>query len=179
MAKKYILVVGCYRSGTTALFNLVRLVLKHTGKDYDGYFWGGKTMSNKEYQLVKTHTYSKAFAKKAYKIFIAYRKLSEIKKSMSALKNVGDRYANAANLEYLETAQGFAKQWLAEADYIQHFDTLVNMPLLIIGDIYEELNIKYDTKQAMKILKEFRSLKAPKKGHNEETLLTETHKKYQ
>lgn len=178
---KRILIVGCYRSGTTALFNIVRLILKHTDKKYSAYFWEGNIMSNKEYQLIKTHAYNPILAKKAYKIFIAYRELSEIKKSMIALKKftIQDGYKNAANLEYLKTVQQFAKLWMIKADYIQSFDILIDNPIKIIEDLFGKLQIPYNKEQAEKILNEFKGLKAPKRGHDKETLLGETHKKFQ
>lgn len=178
---KNILIVGCYRSGTTALFNIARLVLKHTGQDFSSYFWEGNIISGKEYQLIKTHAYNTTLAKNAYKIFIAHRELSEVKKSMIALQKftIQAGYTNAANLEYLDTMQNFAKLWMDQADYVQHFDTLINNPIEIVESLLKELQIPYIDKQVSMILNEFKGLKAPKQGHDNVTLLGETHKKFQ
>ncbi len=180
--KRYIIIAGCYRSGTTALFNLVRLILKHTKQDYDAYFWEGKTISEKQYHLIKMHTYSIQMSKIAFRVYVAHRKLLEIKKSMNALKKsimpIGEAYANASNTKNLKFAYGDAQLWIAKADYIQNFQTLVKDPIMIVISILNDLEIRFTPIVLEAILKEFSELKAPKKGHDKETLLTETHKKF-
>ncbi len=181
--KRYIIIAGCYRSGTTALFNLVRLIMKHTKQNYNAYFWEGVTQGDNEYHIVKTHTYSPTFGNNAHKIYVAHRKLLEVKKSMNALKKsimpIGEAYANASNTKNLKFAYGDAQLWIAKADYIQNFQTLIKDPIMIVISILNDLELRFTPIILESILKEFGELKAPKKGHDKETLLTETHKKFQ
>lgn len=181
--KRYIVIAGCYRSGTTALFNIVRLIMKHTKQDYNAYFWEGKTIGINQYHIVKTHTYSPTFGKTAYRIFAAHRKLLEVKKSMNALKKsitpIHNDYANASNTDNLKFAYGDAQLWITKADYIQNFKTLVKDPVMIIIAILNDLEISYTPEVLQAIFNEFNNLKAPRQGHDKESLLTETHKKFQ
>lgn len=180
--KRYIIIAGCYRSGTTALFNIVRLILKHTNQDYDAYFWEGKTISEKEYHLIKMHTYSPTMSKMAFRIYVAHRKLLEVKKSMNALKKsiipIHGDYTNASNTQNLKFAYGDSQLWIAKADYIQNYTHLLNDVVMIFIAILNDLQIFYKGEELEAMIKEFGELKAPKKGHDKETLMTETHKKF-
>lgn len=179
--KRYIIIAGCYRSGTTALFNIVRLLMKHTKQDYGAYFWEGKTMGNSQYHIIKTHTYSPTFGKTAYRIYVAHRKLMEVRKSMNALKKVviHTDYANASNTQNLKFAYGDAQLWASKADYIQNFSTLIKDPVMIMISILNDLEIPYTPGILQATIKEFGELRAPKAGHDKESLLTETHRKFQ
>lgn len=176
---KYIIVAGSYRSGTTALFNIIRLILKHSNVKYDAYFWNGHTKSNKEYQLIKTHTFSEGLCDKAYKIFVAHRKFDDVYNSMLSLSKmkIDNKFINAANVEDIEEAWMHSKRWINKADYIQNFINLTNDVTYLIQSIAAVMGIT--NFQLKEIVREFTSLKAPVKGLDEVTLLTETHRKQQ
>jgi len=176
---KHIIIAGCYRSGTTALFNIVRLILKYSDVEYDAYFWNGKTESNKEYQLIKTHTFNEGLADKAYKVFVAHRKYDDVYSSMLALSKtkVDNKFSNAGNIDNLDYAWSHAERWVKSADYIQNFIDLNSDIRILIHTISNILNMPNNLSE--KLILEFKGLRAPEKGLDEITLLTETHKKQQ
>ncbi len=181
--KRYIVITGCYRSGTVALFNIVRLIMKHTSQEYDAYLWEGRTISQKEYQIIKTHNYNPKISKMAYRIFVAHRKLKMIKKSMNTLKKgivpVNNDFKNVMDTKNLKFAYGDSQMWLTKADYIQNFGHLTSDIAIIFIGILNNLGIFYKAEELESMIKEFSELKAPRTGHDKETLLTETHKKFQ
>jgi len=180
--QKYIIVAGCYRSGTTALFNIVRLILKYSKVEYDSYFWNGKTESSKEYQLIKTHTFSEGLTAKAYKIFVAHRKFEGVHNSILNLSKckVDDQFANAANVDNINYAWLDSERWIRNADYIQNFTDLTDHTTALVFHICSILNISDLSEDDMlSVILEFNALKAPTKGFDKTTLLTEVHKKQQ
>lgn len=173
---KFIIVAGCYRSGTTALFNIVRLVLKHSGKKYEAYFWDGQSKGTDGYELVKTHTWNQGLAEKAEFVFNTYRGATSTINSMKSLRKrgVSSEFANAADYKNHGNAMAHADLWHQYSHYTSFYSILRLSPLKIINDIANKIGVHV---QMHDVFKEFQSLKAPTKGFDPVTLLTETHYK--
>lgn len=190
-----ILIAGCWRSGTTALYNLVRLICEADG-DTLACFSDRLTDESAEYKhvVVKAHKYSadlaewaddvpgvsywmphsmKKYFKRRKLIFVTYREAREISASMRRFKAAGGK-GNAADKNNLSRGLQYS------AMYQEHCIMLVSFSYfgveqsekMLIDRIRQILGISCDVGA---VWKRFRELQPPEKGSDPVTLLHSNH----
>ena len=155
-----IVIAGQKRSGSTAQYNMVRLVL---GAAYgDVYLWGSQMPNKKGVHLVKRHGFDKKLFDSAKYVFTTTRPQNEVEQSMKAI------LGHVENIDYHSLIQ-----W-REKSVNQEYNDILNNPLKCIEEIIQTLNVEVD---ANEILKKFNDIKPPKHGQDIITLLYHNHRR--
>lgn len=153
-----VLIAGIKRSGSTAQYNMVRLVLQ---KKYDVSIFGSDYDLG-EITLIKKHDYDHWLYENATYIFTTDRADEDIIKS---LKKFSGR--NRYGLDNMRKHLNAYKKRSIHFEY----DDIVNNPKWCIETIANELNINVDVEE---IYKEFKSIK-PGNEYNPITMLFPNH----
>lgn len=173
-----VLVAGCWRSGTTALYNLVRLILESDGQTLscfeDDYF----KYSDLEFthELLKAHKFKSNEVKHGISlvdwpdyIITIFREPGETLDSMRRFyreeseKEIQERLARG--LSYWGKYQFYA-------DYQANYDQLFRSTEKLAREIASVLGIEIDEKA---IVRAFRQIEPPKEGYDKITLLHANH----
>ena len=116
--RKLILIAGMKRSGSTWMYNAVRLMLKDAGKDVYGSWIDDYDESNTaEFHVVKTHKWDKDLAEKADIVFTSRRDLIEV---IDSMKRFGIWKGNDDFVEMLIDYQ----LWYRCADYSMEYESI-------------------------------------------------------
>lgn len=173
-----VLIAGCWRSGTTAVYNLVRLILESDGKTlscFEDEYINRKQEKNR-HELLKAHKY-RADEKKhgislidwADYIITIFRDPVEVMESMRVFfteeteEQIQSRLLRG--LSYWGKYQYYA-------DYQINYDQLARCPEKLVREISVMLRINVDEKA---IIREFDKIKPPKSGQDKKTLLYANH----
>lgn len=172
-----VLVAGCWRSGTTALYNLVRLILESDGTTLacfeDDYFkHTGLTFTH---ELLKAHKFKANEEKHGISlidwpdyIITIFREPDETLDSMRRFYPENDEET------WERLARGFVYwgKYQYYADYQAHYDQLFRSTEKLAREIAAVLGIEVDEKE---IVRAFRQIKPPKEGYDNVTLLHANH----
>lgn len=143
---------GMWRSGSTAQYNMIRLVLEHSGIDA---------------KVVKWHVGHKALYKRADVVFTTERHIGEV---MESLKRFGRLNGAKRNPNYIMKC---FRYWRAHPRNVhQDFTRIVNDPRGCIKQIAEAIGVEVDLD---KVYNEFINIKPPKDKWDTTTLLFPNH----
>lgn len=174
-----IIVAGIYRSGSTWLFNAVRLLMLSEGHTVNSKFFAYPLEDNfdKDCNIIKVHYYYPELFQKADIVITSYRNYKDIIKSMKAQneKGLDPQFANAGNWQDLDEFIGWLLRWNMKSRYMMEFDDLINNKRKVVEDLHIALKL---TKASVEdVLEQLQNMKPPKVGLDKETLLTSTHYK--
>lgn len=176
-----IIVAGIYRSGSTWLFNAVRLMAeKRFQTSSSGFIWWDLDPS--DCSVIKTHAFysDKELQFRPTFVVTSSRRKSEIIKSMKKQrrKGVDPRFINAGNFEEINVFFDWLNSWRRHDSHVYEMD-YDDLERGYIQKILKELNkaLSFGLSETQLILVELEliELKAPAEGFDPVTLLTPTH----
>jgi len=174
-----VVVAGIYRSGSTWMFNAVRLLLESEGYEVNGFFRGEgdwtEDWETDKANVLKVHAFYPYLVKEAEYVITTYRPYEDIVESMKKQREIGvkPQFENAGAHEDIAEFLSWLAQWNVVSDYCMEFDDLIKRPLKVL----RKLKIALELKKANvnKVAEQLRELKPPKEGGDELTMLTNTH----
>lgn len=167
----HILVCGPYRSGSTALFNLVRTICEQAGRTYGTFEdqYRPDIAEQYEYVVIKAHKYKDELIHLADVVFTIFREPDEIVESM-------DRFAATGGKEYGVSDMVRSLAWWGmyqfHAAYSAHYNQLSRSPGNLTRNIAEQLSLKVNVKD---VVEAWQAIKPPKSGYDPVTLLHSNH----
>ena len=167
-----IVVAGIKRSGSTAQFNMVRLVLEeYFGKEYVLTTGNPKEAINLHNQgnivICKYHPFDKSLFQNADFIFTTSRNMVQVKESMLRFYGVNDMPKRG-----ISVMRKHLRAW-QEGSFNQTFEEIVNFPIACIQNITGFIGIKEDF--GIEVFNNFKEIKPPESGYNKETFLFSNH----
>lgn len=181
-----IVVTGIYRTGTTWLFNAVRLMLRESGYDVRPFFYSTEhEYREAQHSIVKVHAWYPHLKDEADLILTTYRPLNEISLSMEYLKGrTESQFENACRNDLLMDFCDDHLKWKEHAAYTMDYPTMTRNPEQIIYELNLVLVKRFGPKvylseeQQKNVVVKLSELKAPTEGFDPETLMTSTHYKF-
>ena len=135
--KKLIVAAGMPRSGSTWLYNAVRLLLENTGLLDIGAGWIGdfNTFKNHDVVILKIHNYEPVIATNAALIFYSYR---DVRDALASFKRkFGDEPSLAQARAFIENDT----KWREKASFIMKYEEMIAAREKTLGDIARCLEI--------------------------------------
>ena len=161
-----LVLAGMKRTGSTAQFNMVRLIVEEYTLHYnicENYEQLKEGMIN----IVKRHKFDKRILNCADQVFTSERDLDEIMKSYERF------YGKPMTIEQMEDMTEHESKWLKCGGYFySHFDQLKYNPMKEIADL---LRILEPMVRNYLVYLEFIKIKPPKTGQDQKTLLFYNH----
>lgn len=150
-----ILVAGMHKSGSTALFNIIRFCFEDVYSSWCGYY---NEKNEAKTHLLKTHAYSKELRDWADIIFTTKR---DMKDSISSAK----RFLTTENIpydfnEYLKLNTKYYNDWKEYSDYEFVYERYIEDPIKIITEISSVLGVSIDAEKVYSMLMELISDKS-------------------
>lgn len=114
-----ITIAGIRRSGSTWLYNAVRLLCEHSQKDVvtHNYVPDFEDMNPETVYIFKMHKFRPAIANRSKIIFTSYRNLPDIKKSLKRC------FGSECDLNRMNTMVFHLLRWQQITDYCMHYDS--------------------------------------------------------
>lgn len=166
---KKIIVCGCWRSGTTALYNLVRAICLRNGTVYGCFEDQYKGGNPAEWHIVKVHKFDIKWVEWADFVFTIFREPSETLESMKRFHDTGGRELDANDL-----LRGLAYWGLYQehTNFLTYYPQLKRCPEKLVFKIARVLGVKPDEK---KTVQQWEQIKPPETGFDPVTLLHANH----
>lgn len=141
-----ILVAGMRHSGSTALFNIIRIALAKANIDFDGFYSDGKqaellTQSDKNVLLVKTHELRDDVAENADLVITTVRDLRDT--VASAKRRNFPNLARMGVREYAKYNRALHDLWQQYSDYEFNYERYKATPVLEINTILKILGLDF------------------------------------
>lgn len=166
-----ILVAGCWRSGTTALYNIVRLICEANATtlgcfedEYEKH--AGLTFTH---EVVKAHKFDEKWVMWADAIVTIYREPLDVWQSMERFAAKGGREYAA---EDLLRGLAYWGNYNFHAKYQANYNQLSRSTEKLARQLGEKLHLPVDEKE---IIKRLRQIKPPRSGYDPVTLLHFNH----
>jgi len=147
-----VVIAGIYRSGSTAQYNMVRLILESVYGKKAVNCVGNPNKVKKGINIVKLHPFNKSLFNKADFIFTTDRPDKEIKKSMIAFSNKSE-----CSDDFLKKIKKDLALWRRRSVH-QDYNLIKNKPNKCIDQIIKTLKLKVDPN---KIYHEFANIRPP------------------
>jgi len=158
-----------YRSGSTWLFNAVRLCQAGTLPNLTGYPPRIKPGVN----IVKLHEYDNDLKNKADFIFTTYRSMEDTKASMVRSKEVAlEGFTGKGEVERFDQLFDEYMMYVINSDLVIHYDRIMNDPVSQVVRIASILGVEVN---ATKIANELKELRPPEEGWDPVTFLHQNH----
>ena len=175
-----IICAGRSRSGSTLMYNIVRLTLEEVfgkHKVYASVINGYNKSNEKEHNVVKIHGHCNYLFKNATHVFSCKRNKEDQKISLyKHRKQIKNQELNDEELEdFIKYDLSRYEKWKGHKNFVKtfRFEDLVDDKELIISEIISSLNLKVPNVQ--NIIEKLNQLKMPKKGYDKKTGLTFNH----
>lgn len=144
--KLKILVAGMRHSGSTALFNVMRIALTKANIEFDGFYSDGKqaellTKSDKSVLLVKTHELRDDVIENADLIITTIRDLRDT--VASAKRRSFPNLARMGVREYAKYNRALHELWRQHSDYEFNYERYKATPLVEIKSILEVIGLDF------------------------------------
>lgn len=168
-----ILIAGCWRSGTTAIYNLARVICEEQGTVYccfeDTYneSEGGKH----DYEIVKVHKYKESWADWADCVITIFREPDEVLRSMKRFEKTGGRKLDISDLLRGLAYWGFYQQ---HTDLCLNYSQLIRSPEKTARLIAQAIGLIIES-SAREVVRKWMLIKPPKNGVDSVTLLHHNH----
>lgn len=170
LASRLILVAGIKRSGSTWMYNAVRLILKHAGKPHYATNRRNYDSSRKEpYHVLKIHKFSPEFADAAWKIFTSFRQIDEIKDSFKAFRG-----RELSDVDMSQMINDLLR-YQAKSCYLLDYPDINNNPYDAVSQMAESLEVNVPLEP---VLAELADLSPPMdRDFDDQTLLFRNHRR--
>ena len=157
-----VVIAGIKRSGSTAQYNMVRLILE---KHFEHVHVTGKpTDIQGDCTIVKLHTFDQKLFRASTHIFTTDRNRQEVRRSL--------RDFDRGEVKTMKKMNEHLRKWKTRSLHFS-YTTLTTDPRLCIQLIATKLKLKVDIDH---ILKEFEAIKPPTdKDYDERTMLFSNH----
>lgn len=167
-----ILIAGMGRSGSTALFNIVRELLKDTDL-YSHHEFEFDMGAQKTNNILKTHY--KEYDDWPDIILTARRNMIDV---LASFKKFHGRYSSDPPEVWVKRFLEWHEKWVDRTDYEMEYDRFVCAPITIIKEIAAVIGVKdYDAEEIFKTVDSYKQLKVAK-DFDPKTLLHPTHITY-
>lgn len=146
-----ILSAGMNRSGSTWLYNALRLMVE---RDYvRGFVSGNDTPLNVKNALIKIHGINEDYIKWADYIFYTYRDIRDVVASL--VRRTGEIPPESK----INNNMMAWNRYVVEADLVIEYNRIINEPEKVISDIGKIIGIKPDIEMILKELNEMKNKK--------------------
>ncbi len=134
--KNLIVTAGMPRSGSTWLYNVIRLLMQETSLDI-GAGWIGDFNTFKDHDIVilKIHNFEEVIAKKATYIFYSFR---DIRDALASFKR---KFNSEPSIEQARTYINHDALWKKCAHYSMRYETMIESQKSTISEIASILQI--------------------------------------
>lgn len=166
-----ILINGCWRSGTTAAFNLTRLICEWHGRTY-GVFeddYREEVGTEYDFEIVKVHKFKAKWVEWADVIITIFREPEEVMGSMQRFTSSNGRQYGIADLLRGLAYWGHYQQYTS---YLINYAQIERCPEKLAEQIAMRIGLKVRPKE---IVKQFEAIKPPSEGYDPVTLLHANH----
>lgn len=151
---------GTWRSGSTAQYNMIRLICDEAGV---------------EYELIKSHVADRKLYREATAIFTTDRDMDEIKESLKAFGRVSLREGNPNYKRTFVYAYKQLKFWKSHHNNLhQEYEDIIGNTKECIRQIAEHLKLEVDVD---KVYEKFLEVKPPKDKYDPVTKLFPNHRR--
>lgn len=166
-----IAITGCWRSGTTALYNLVRVICLEHGTVYSCFEdqFDDEEAKKHDYEIVKVHKFRPHWVEWSNCIFTIFREPDEVLESMTRFGRTGGR-----ELDNSDALRGLA-YWGLYQQYTNHlfyYDQLKRNPMKMARIMAKEIGVNVNDKE---VVKKWNKIRPPKIGYDPITLLHSNH----
>ena len=148
---KIILSAGAFRSGSTWLYNAIRLVLMASGaKVSAGWIEDVKldAPSDDDYLIIKVHEPHEQLRQRAWRILTSHRDLRDVARSASDFLRVKDGEALVGYAELAMTQHLF---WAQHAHYDLRYESMKDDPEQVLHEIAAQLGVDLPPEEIAKI----------------------------
>lgn len=174
-------IAGIYRSGSTWLFNAVRLLYLQNHSVSSGFIWWTLNEES-EVRVIKTH-YHYPDDELVYKpdlIVTSIRTREHIVQSMikQKAKGLDTRFINAGNYREVSTFFQWLDKWTNDNRHVYQMDfndLYSGNTIKILKELNKALKLKLTASQIKEVQSQLEALQPPKTGYDPVTLLTPTH----
>lgn len=162
---------GVPRSGSTLLFNILRITLEHAYKDKLATFWieDLERKSCKKINLIKTHHLNKIDMMRSYCTFYSYRDIRDV--LVSRLRKFG-KEPTIEIVRYHINMHQLVKEM---GCYTVRYESMIADIERTIRSVVNELKLEIDPLIIKSQLPDPSANKAPEEGHDEKTLFHKGH----
>lgn len=162
-----IVVGGMKRSGTTWMFNVIRVALDHAGKAYT--VTGSLAEAKKPSGLVllKSHWHRGDVAAQATKVFTSDRNVIEVFQSLERL------WGRPPTGRELAKIVEHYRRWDRIADYRMPYGRLIEEPQAVVTEICMTLDLPVNP---VRVFAEVSAIEPPKEGQDPVTLYFSNHR---
>ncbi len=172
---KLVLIAGIPRSGSTWMFNVVRLLLQKQGQLTSGWIEDfDTTQLPQTTTLIKIHEFDNSLSQQADFIFTSRRHLVEIAASITRM---GWTTHNLQTIQFLESILSQHQNWASLSHYEMDYQNMVNDHAAEIINIAATLGIAVDQEESQHIAKTISKLQhhGPAGTYNPDSLLHHNH----
>lgn len=166
---------GFYRSGSTWMFNAIRLILDEFTDDYYSCWEQDYNPKNPaKYHLVKVHRWRPKLYKDAHLVFTSFRELEGIKGSMQRRADIlnDERFSNETKFQHIDAYLVDLLKWQRKSNYFLWFRFIREQPVHEIEKIAGVLGMNV---RCLKVFKRLNELKEPHTGFDPVTLIHANH----
>lgn len=176
--QKLIVAAGSIRSGSTWLYNAIRLVLLAGNRTVVG-CWIDDIVKHEigshDFILVKTHEPNETLRNQAWRIFTSHRDLRDVARSSRdflGTDTLGDLTA------YVSVPVAHHDYWVKHADYDMRYEQMIKDEACVVHHIAEKLSIEISMDQKKDIVDQIAKLPEPNNAdsYDESTLLHPRHR---
>lgn len=162
MTPKVVLAAGAFRSGSTWLYNAIRLVLQSHGVPFAA-GWvddlAKDTGAGREYLLVKLHEPSDEWAGRAWRVFTSHRDPRDVAASAADFLKLTD---TADLLRSVERAVGDHAYWSTRAQYDMAYEAMRGDPAAVLAAIAEVLGFPLEAGELARIAADLEAIPEPR-----------------
>ena len=166
-----ILVNGCWRSGTTALYNLVRVICLEHGTVYSCFEdqYNEEEAKKYDYEIVKVHKFRPHWVGWSNCIFTIFREPNEVLNSMSRFRKSGGR-----ELDNSDALRGLAYwgHYQQYTNFSANYTQIAKGSHKLVSELSKQIGVKVYPPD---IIETWRKIKPPKTGFDPVTLLHSNH----
>lgn len=169
--RRLIYSAGMPRSGSTLLFNILRLILQKEYENQLSYGWieDVETLPQGDIYLIKTHHLNRMGIWRAYKTFYTYRDIRDV--LVSRLRKF-DKDPTITMVRYYIQQDQLAKK---HSDFTFQYETMAQDLPGVVSRIASELNIRIEAEEIIQRLPNPNKVNVKEGEHSKETLLHNDH----
>lgn len=171
-----VIIAGCWRTGTTAVYNIARLILSLEGEVYSCFVdeYDYVKAEAARHTVIKVHKFSNTWLERADKIITTYRDSRDILDSMQRFKGTGGSGNASEDTNIIRGLEHWGL-WQQHTNYLALFNRLTRSPAMLVSQIAGTLGVKISNAEVYRLTEEFQNIKPPLTGVDPITLLHHNH----